>query len=90
MAKFVRNRKVYDTDTAEEIYSWEEPFDPDAFSESSYTEVLYRTANDTLFLHLERHSDIELMDDDDAAAWLDKKNASVEAYKTLDIELQEG
>ena len=40
--KFVKDRKVYDTDTADAIHSWEEPDDQELFA-TSYNEVLYRS-----------------------------------------------
>ena len=89
MAKFVRDRKVYDTDTAEEIYEWQAPHDPDLF-ETGPKEVLYRTSKGTLFLHDDEVEGIELMDVQEAGNWLDKRGAPIEAYETLDIKLREG
>ena len=86
--KFVKDRKVYDTDTADAIHSWEEPDDQELFA-TSYNEVLYRSPKGTLFLHTERQEDIQLMDINEAAAWLDTKNAPPKAYGELDINLQE-
>ena len=89
--KFVKNRKVYDTDTADELFSWDEPYDPGSFSDTSYSETLYRSPQRALFLYRDRDQDIQLMDDiDEIAEWLDKKSASPKVYKELGIELEEG
>ena len=93
----VINRKVYDTETANEIHSGV------VSNEQGYSDTLqglYESPNGQLFVaewlldeYGDKASDHALRlidDDDDLADWLDKANAPVSAYKATGIEIAEG
>jgi hypothetical protein len=102
--KKVIEGKVYNTETAEKIYSWDNGFYGGDFKQCE--ETLYRTKKGRYFLYgeggpMSRYakpvggnaygygSNIEVMTDDEAALWLESKNAIAEIEKYFPDYLEE-
>lgn len=102
--KKVIDGKVYNTETAEEIHSWDNGFYGSDFKQCE--ETLYRTKKGAFFLHghggpmskyavscgngYSGSSDIEVMTNEEAREWLEEKNAIDELEKLFPDYLEEG
>ena len=103
--KRVIGGKVYNTETAEEIYHW----DNDCFSNDFryVSETLYRSPKGQLFIHgkggsMSKYSEscgsnstcdsskISLVEIADVEEWLEEKDAPPEAFEKAGVVIEEG
>jgi hypothetical protein len=102
--KKVIDGKVYNTETAEVIYTWDNGYYGSDFKQCE--ETLYRTKKGAFFLHGEGGpmskyavscgngygygSDIQVMTDDEVIEWLEDKNAIGAIEKLFPGHIEEG
>lgn len=85
--KIVKDGKIYDTETAEELGTSHS-------IETLASQSLYLSPNGTLFLvtspDLQNlHHEVECLSREAAIQWLGRTNGSPKAYETLGVELDE-